>query len=42
MSIEVIFRLIGMVIFAIIGVVWGAQLGQIATAGGASSTFSVE
>ncbi len=42
MSIEFIFRLIGMVVFAIIGVVWGAQLGQIATAGGASSTFSVE
>ena len=42
MSIEFIFRLIGMVVFAIIGVMWGAQLGQIATAGGASSTFSVE
>lgn len=42
MSIEFIFRLIGMVFFAIIGVVWGAQLGQIATSGGASSIFSVE
>lgn len=42
MSIEFIFRLIGMVIFAIIGVMWGAQLGQIATSGGTSSTFSVE
>ncbi|WP_322791831.1 PIN/TRAM domain-containing protein [Bellilinea sp.] len=42
MSIEFIFRLIGMVVFAIIGVMWGAQLGQIATTGGASSTFSVE
>ncbi len=42
MSIEFIFRLIGMVVFAIIGVMWGAQLGQIATAGGAPSTFSVE
>lgn len=42
MSIEFIFRLIGMIVFAIIGVMWGAQLGQIATAGGAPSTFSVE
>ncbi|MEN4011540.1 MAG: TRAM domain-containing protein [Bellilinea sp.] len=42
MSVEFIFRLIGMVIFAIIGVVWGVQLGQIANSREGATTFSIE
>ncbi len=42
MSIEFIFRLIGMIIFAIIGVIWGVQLGQIANSGDGVTSFSVE
>jgi len=39
MSVEFIFRLIGMVVFAIIGVYWGAYLGRIT--GGSSDTYAV-
>jgi uncharacterized protein YacL len=42
MSIEFIFRLIGMIVFAIIGVIWGVQLGQIANSGEGVTSFSVE
>jgi uncharacterized protein YacL len=39
MSAEFVFRLIGMVVFAIIGVYWGAYLGNIS--GGPSQTYAV-
>ncbi len=39
MSVEFIFRLIGMVVFAIIGVYWGAYLGRIT--GGSGDTYAV-
>jgi uncharacterized protein YacL len=42
MSIEFIFRLFGMVIFAIIGIYWGTQLGRIANFTPSPTTFSIE
>jgi uncharacterized protein YacL len=42
MSPDFIFRLIGMIFFAIIGVYWGVSLGQLANAAPGPSTFSVE
>jgi uncharacterized protein YacL len=42
MSADFIVRLIGMVVFAIIGVSWGINLGNLANANPGPSTFSVE
>ncbi len=42
MSIDFIVRLIGMVIFCVIGVIWGSSLGEIANAKPDAATFSVE
>ncbi len=42
MSTDFIVRLIGMVVFAIIGVVWGISLGKLANLNPGASTFSVE
>ncbi len=42
MSTDFIFRLIGMVVFAIIGVVWGLSLGNVANANPGPGTFSPE
>jgi uncharacterized protein YacL len=42
MSVDLIFRLIGMVVFAIVGTYWGAQLGHAAIASGVKVNFSVE
>jgi len=42
MSIDFIVRLIGMVVFAIAGVFWGAELGRAANLDAASGAFSVE
>jgi uncharacterized protein YacL len=42
MSSEFIFRLIGMIIFAVIGVYWGTSLGRLANLNPSSSTFTVE
>ncbi|MGB9799873.1 MAG: PIN/TRAM domain-containing protein [Thermanaerothrix sp.] len=42
MSADFIARLIGMVVFCIIGVIWGTQLGQLANAAPNPSPFSVE
>jgi uncharacterized protein YacL len=42
MSIDFIFRLIGMLVFAIIGIYWGTQLGRIANLNPGPTTFSVE
>jgi len=41
MSIDFIFRLIGMVVFAVLGVYWGTHLGRLAV-GPAVTSFSVE
>ena len=41
MSIDFIFRLIGMVVFAILGVYWGTHLGRLAV-GPAVTNFTVE
>lgn len=42
MSVEFIIRLIGMIVFSIIGVYWGASLGRIANVNPSANTFSVE
>ena len=42
MSADFIVRLIGMVVFAIIGVSWGLSLGRLANVNPGPSTFSVE
>ncbi len=42
MSSEFIIRLIGMVIFAVIGVYWGTSIGQLANANPSANTFTVE
>jgi len=42
MSTDFITRLIGMIIFSIVGVYWGAYLGQMANARPGANTFSVE
>jgi len=42
MSADLIVRLIGMVVFAIIGTYYGTQLGQIAIAAGVTASFSIE
>jgi uncharacterized protein YacL len=42
MSSEFIARLIGMIVFAVIGVYWGTQLGQYANQSPTAGTFSVE
>jgi uncharacterized protein YacL len=42
MSADLIVRLIGMVVFAIMGTYWGTQLGQIAIASGVKVNFSIE
>jgi uncharacterized protein YacL len=42
MSTDFITRLIGMIVFSIIGVYWGAYLGQMANARPGTNTFSVE
>jgi uncharacterized protein YacL len=42
MSIDFIVRLIGMIFFCIIGVVWGAELGRLANISPDENTFSVE
>ena len=42
MSTDFIFRLIGMVVFAIIGVIWGLSLGNVANANPGPGTFSPE
>ncbi len=42
MSTDFVFRLIGMVVFTVIGVVWGSQLGDIANVKPESSVFSEE
>lgn len=42
MSTDFIVRLIGMVVFAVIGVAWGISLGQLANLNAGPSTFSVE
>jgi len=42
MSIDFIFRLIGMIIFCVIGVVWGAELGRLANIEPDPNTLSVE
>ena len=42
MSIDFIVRLIGMVVFCVVGVVWGVQLGTVANISPTSETFSVE
>ena len=42
MSIDFIFRLIGAVVFCILGVQWGSQLGQIANATSTAVVLSVE
>jgi len=41
MSVDFIFRLIGMIVFAIVGVVWGTHLGRLATGPGVTN-FTVE
>jgi uncharacterized protein YacL len=42
MSLEFIIRLIGMVVFAIVGVYWGASLGRMANVNPGQSTMTVE
>ncbi len=42
MSLDFIFRLIGMIVFSTLGVYWGTQLGRLANQDPAVSTFSVE
>jgi uncharacterized protein YacL len=42
MSTEFILRLVGMIIFSIIGVAWGTSLGRMANLNPTPSTFSVE
>ncbi|HSV86867.1 MAG TPA: PIN domain-containing protein [Levilinea sp.] len=42
MSFEFILRLIGMIVFAVIGVYWGTSLGFLANLNPESNTFSVE
>jgi uncharacterized protein YacL len=42
MSADLVVRLIGMVVFAIIGTYYGAQLGQSAIASGVKANFSIE
>ncbi|HEX7974868.1 MAG TPA: tail fiber domain-containing protein [Anaerolineales bacterium] len=42
MSADFIIRLIGMIVFAIIGVYWGTSLGNVANAAPSANTFSVE
>ncbi len=42
MSTDFIVRLIGMIVFAIIGVIWGISLGKLANLNPSPSTFSVE
>ncbi len=42
MSIDFIVRLIGMVVFCVVGVVWGVQLGTVANISPTPETFSVE
>ena len=42
MSTDFIVRLIGMIVFAIIGVVWGISLGELANLNPGPSTFTVE
>lgn len=42
MSADFIMRLIGMIVFAVIGVIWGTSLGQMANQAPGGSPFSVE
>ncbi|MEN4041528.1 MAG: PIN domain nuclease [Anaerolineaceae bacterium] len=42
MSFEFILRLIGMIVFAVLGVYWGTSLGQLANLNPGTNTFSVE
>lgn len=42
MSTDFVFRLIGMVVFTVVGVLWGSQLGQLANANSGSAAFSTE
>ncbi len=42
MSVDFIMRLIGMVLFAALGVIWGTSLGQTANVNPSAQTFSVE
>ncbi len=42
MSTDFVFRLIGMVVFTVVGVAWGTHLGQIANVNQSSTVFSVE
>lgn len=42
MSTDFVFRLIGMVGFTVLGVLWGTQLGQLANLNPGSNVFSVE
>lgn len=42
MSTDFVFRLIGMVVFTILGVVWGTQLGELANVDPAATEFTVE
>jgi uncharacterized protein YacL len=42
MSVDTVVRLIGMVVFCIVGVVWGANLGHLANIAPDENTFSVE
>jgi uncharacterized protein YacL len=42
MSTDFVFRLIGMVGFTVLGVLWGTQLGQLANINPGSNVFSVE
>jgi uncharacterized protein YacL len=42
MSSEFILRLIGMIVFAVLGVYWGTSLGRLANINPGSGTFSVE
>ncbi len=42
MSIDFILRLIGMVVFAVLGVIWGTSLGETANLNPTPQTFSVE
>ena len=42
MSTDFVFRLIGMVGFTILGVLWGTQLGRIANVNSGGSVFSVD
>ena len=42
MSVEFVIRLVGMIIFAIIGVYWGSELGKTANINPGQSPLTVE